>query len=91
MKKAGSSPVAKGRRREAPPPSTPFRFDSVSETSIRFNLPLTKITEFRSLAKQDPETDPWIGDFTFPDEFQRWLWGKRRDLEKIQRQRDAHT
>ena len=70
-----------------PPEPLPFRCEGVTETAARFNLPMAVMTGFRSLAKQDPDTDPWIGDFTFPEEFHKWLWGKRRELEKIQRQR----
>jgi len=68
-----------------PPIPLPHRMEGALETSARFNLPMATVTGFRSLAKQDPDTDPWIGDFTLPEEFHKWLWGKRRDLEKMQR------
>lgn len=89
MKKTAPSPVAKRRRVAAARPAVPFRCENVTETSVRFNLPMPKITEFRGLAKKDPDTDPWIGDFTDPEQFHRWLWGKRIELEKIERQRHA--
>jgi len=59
----------------------PERLLKVAEVRLYFHIPVQTMTQLRTLAAKDPESDPWIGDQTAVPQFSEWLWKKRRLLE----------
>jgi hypothetical protein len=58
------------------------QFLNLSELAVYRRLPLLRIRELHSLAEKDPRTDPWAGtNFTQPEKFDEWYWGRRIELE----------
>jgi hypothetical protein len=60
-----------------------MRLFPVEDIRTLFHVPEKSMRRLRRLAQRDPVTDPWTGDLTNPEEFARWFWGKRRELEKL--------
>ena len=59
----------------------PMRLFSVGDIGAIFHIGKKTMTRLRKLAEKDPITDPWEGDLTNPEEFAKWYWGKRRELQ----------
>jgi hypothetical protein len=83
MTRRASQPERKPRRTSVPPIDDRYALSNVEEIRLRFRLPAATLTRFRALAAKDPETDPWIGNYTRPHEFHVWLWHERKRLEKL--------
>lgn len=60
----------------------PLRLFNVGDIRKIFRIPEQTMTELRQLAARDPETDPWMGDLTSPQEFSQWFWHTRRVLNQ---------
>lgn len=83
MTRRASSSGQNRRQASNPPIDDRYALYNVQEIQTRFRLPAVTLTRFRALAAKDPETDPWIGNYTRPHEFHVWLWHERKRLEKL--------
>jgi hypothetical protein len=59
----------------------PMRLFCVGEIGNIFHIGKKTMTRLRKLAERDPISDPWEGDLTNPEQFAKWYWGKRRELQ----------
>ena len=59
----------------------PIRLFCVGDIGTIFHIGKKTMTRLRKLAERDPISDPWEGDLTNPEQFAKWYWGKRRELQ----------
>ncbi|MEP6686418.1 MAG: hypothetical protein ABJB22_06535 [Verrucomicrobiota bacterium] len=59
----------------------PMRLFCVGDIRTIFHMGKKTMTRLRKLAEKDPISDPWEGDLTNPEQFAKWYWGKRRELQ----------
>ena len=59
----------------------PMRLFCVGDIGMIFHIGKKTMTRLRKLAEKDPITDPWEGDLTNPEQFAKWYWGRRRELQ----------
>ena len=59
----------------------PMRLFCVGDIRTIFHVGQKTMTRLRKLAEKDPISDPWEGDLTNPEQFAKWYWGKRRELQ----------
>jgi hypothetical protein len=60
----------------------PMRLFCVGDIRTIFHMGKKTMTRLRKLAEKDPISDPWEGDLTNPEQFAKWYWGKRRELQR---------